>query len=1220
MRRFGFFGGLLLLGAFLRPAATPGPPVAGHAARNPSSPPWSPNCCAPALPPESDPGSAWTAICRAAASSSLPASPAQPGAPARQSPSPAPSQCISKGTKLEFLLASVPDPIHTHLLLYFDRSIESLQWAIGDAGYSFETYWLPWSAYPEKQLLTLADRRQRQLELDPQSAHPGVLIFGRHPLDLAAAAAGPDPLLIVFLVAETPTGGVRTPALMSALAAVGQASQAAGQPVPEIRFVGPDFSGSLRPLAALAQDLLRRDPLLRLRFVSGFVTSREAASSFQGSLAAFQDRASFAVTLENDDRASRLFRRYVQSKLAWFLEPKVALLSEDETLYGAAAPAIQAEDDDHRWLLIRYPRQIARLRNAAAESAAGESSEPSNSSVQFTLKDAAEEDGERSEKDSPSVFSRLQSPASQQAALLEIASVVRSEHVDYAGVLSTDVLDELFLSRFLRDACSATRVFTLDADLLFTTETQDHSLAGLLAVTNYPLISRNQHWTGASLKNGVPRRVVFSSRYAEATYNAARILLQRDVTPWNFNARGDYLLEYSMPLRPPENHPPLWLTVLGRDAYWPVALLDAEEHPPASTLFPSPYPPPLVEDLHPETPSRGWYLALWLVSGLALLHCVYVFYLLCLPARQAPDVKVGQGNQPPRIVHALRFVFPAYVEEGDRPSGHQVPYLLAITCVLFCLQFTLFIGTWPLYASHLSFSSPAQAAQTLGVVILLALAFVASALIARGFRQSVQSRAKSSVGGNAVTNTVAAWNEYWYIPVTAVPLAAVYCIVLSLLACQKRYEAGYFFAYRSLHLSSGVSPVMPLLLLAVAYFHWCWIQLRREQLLHPREILRDLRRQDNSTKATPPAGISAHMESAEEIIQNVFANQVWMPAAACLAVWVFALLQPWITLQSVEWPSYDAVYSLVLAGLYWLVAVCWTQFLWSWRAFRVVLQRLETDPCRNAFSRLRKEIASVPLVNKPREHQFFFTARCGDTLTAIQSFEQASLTPEDRTALRALKDRVKALAQDVHDTIKKFVTEPESSLWEDENVYPRLQLHLDQIGEIICDHLNETAWKDGDSDSLRRESEPPAVRPRRLTAAERLRILEEEFVAMRYLIYMRSVFRHLRNFLGFVVGGFVFIVLSLYSYPFEGRRWIGYVCMLTLLQFGIGIGIVFAQMDKDAILSRITDTRENQLGRTFFLRMAQFGALPLLALLTAQFPAINRLVLPWLRPALEALK
>ena len=92
------------------------------------------------------------------------------------------------------------------------------------------------------------------------------------------------------------------------------------------------------------------------------------------------------------------------------------------------------------------------------------------------------------------------------------------------------------------------------------------------------------------------------------------------------------------------------------------------------------------------------------------------------------------------------------------------------------------------------------------------------------------------------------------------------------------------------------------------------------------------------------------------------------------------------------------------------------------------------------------------------------------------------------------------------------------------------------------------------------------------------------------------------------------------SYPFQSHRWIGMATVITLIVIGAGVAMVFAQMDRDSVLSRITDTKANEIGKTFFFRFAQYGALPLITVLAAQFPSINRVLFSWVQPAFEALK
>jgi hypothetical protein len=44
------------------------------------------------------------------------------------------------------ILATVPDPLHTHLNLQFDRTMEALQQAAQDEYFTYDSSWLPWKS------------------------------------------------------------------------------------------------------------------------------------------------------------------------------------------------------------------------------------------------------------------------------------------------------------------------------------------------------------------------------------------------------------------------------------------------------------------------------------------------------------------------------------------------------------------------------------------------------------------------------------------------------------------------------------------------------------------------------------------------------------------------------------------------------------------------------------------------------------------------------------------------------------------------------------------------------------------------------------------------------------------------------------------------------------------------------------------------------------------
>jgi len=61
-----------------------------------------------------------------------------------------------RGT-MRFVLATVPDPAHTHLGLFFDRQIEAIEQAAQKDGYNFARAYMPWDSrdHPESSDLKI---------------------------------------------------------------------------------------------------------------------------------------------------------------------------------------------------------------------------------------------------------------------------------------------------------------------------------------------------------------------------------------------------------------------------------------------------------------------------------------------------------------------------------------------------------------------------------------------------------------------------------------------------------------------------------------------------------------------------------------------------------------------------------------------------------------------------------------------------------------------------------------------------------------------------------------------------------------------------------------------------------------------------------------------------------------------------------------------------------
>jgi hypothetical protein len=90
--------------------------------------------------------------------------------------------------------------------------------------------------------------------------------------------------------------------------------------------------------------------------------------------------------------------------------------------------------------------------------------------------------------------------------------------------------------------------------------------------------------------------------------------------------------------------------------------------------------------------------------------------------------------------------------------------------------------------------------------------------------------------------------------------------------------------------------------------------------------------------------------------------------------------------------------------------------------------------------------------------------------------------------------------------------------------------------------------------------------------------------------------------------------------PLPATRLIDWCFTILLVMLGLGFVWVFAQMHRNAILSRITDTKPNELGWEFYLRIITFGAIPVLTWLAYQFPQIGGGLYKVLQPGLQVVK
>src|SRR5580693_685462 len=231
----------------------------------------------------------------------------------------------------DFVIATVPDPVHTRLASDFDRAAEVIQQALQDEGYQFVRAVLPWDHRAHAEAATLKDRLAAEQYAKARAENPGLMAFRKDPPPNPGDGHGgapSRPYLFVLIVGESPTGGIAKRQFVNA---VGWITAITGTDCPPLWVLGPTFSGSLVSLADLLDCSNDRVGCHgRTYAFSGSVSSRSAIESFLRKEHALY--AAFASFQESTEVIIERFKRFLAGR--GYDDASIAIVSEDETKYG----------------------------------------------------------------------------------------------------------------------------------------------------------------------------------------------------------------------------------------------------------------------------------------------------------------------------------------------------------------------------------------------------------------------------------------------------------------------------------------------------------------------------------------------------------------------------------------------------------------------------------------------------------------------------------------------------------------------------------------------------------------------------------------------------------------------------------------------------------------------------------------------------------------------
>jgi hypothetical protein len=1124
--------------------------------------------------------------------------------------------------ELSFLIATVPDPIDSSLGYMFDRNAAAIQRAAEAAGYLLDRFDLPWADKEDQEKrrdIDVADHMLDRLRKPAADKKDEEKLKGRRHQREAATILfrgydnNKDPkLLLLFLVGETPTGGIHKTALKSAMEQVAAICGWGRKPhCDEFRMNAPTFSGSSDSLIEAFQRWRERKDLSsgphRFQLISGSAT----AISSEKKTYLKKLGASYLATVIEDEYSLKMFLNYLRSTAGASCR-EIAILTESGTGYGRQETL--CPDKKEPMLTLTYPFHVSQLRSTAEKTRpAGKESATAPPSLRpQNLRLSLEEGNEP--KDLVPPFSSFDT-FSVELVLSNILSTISRERIRYLGIFSTDIRDQIFLARKIREVAPNVVLFTFSAELIYLHTDVNLDFQGMLVVSTYPLFNRNQLWTYPF--KGVESRLQFASDTAQGVYNATLLLLH---TP-------DKMVEYGRPFdcgRDPKapRTPPVWLTAVGHSDLWPIKLLDQidpEKCPDnAQQASSSPGLRDHTQQLGLIETRPGLYpksLVPVLLSLILVCALPYVGMLLefCPYLPLKGKVRGLKQRTNWRMMKLLGdAIFFKYRQL-------RLLYLMAFSLALLTATFIIVRVLLRILVCRLSPRScdfeivlkpdaTLDVNKPLSVLILILILGLPTIFVALQYikpfifsGRSLKDRVEDIFSLLSVV----------FPPLLVFVLAAWYGREISSLAT----SAQLFVYFRMLNLESGLSPLLPLLFVGGGGLLWLLCCLRR---MHFLEELHHLNPQFGQGSLGDVAILETRLKKL--LGCSLFALP-WSPLVLvfvgipCFLLFIGIGGDRWFSL------GLPSVGGLIRAGeekyFYWFFgwafifvylafALTFLRFLILWRETRKLLHRLSCHPILPAYRSLPKKFLQTPRINLSSISQtapaLEFSVEQAGQLTSLAnhlfSFASTVGTLSYRVASH-LKDLNRLARQAERRRTWAFVAEARGK-WRKGIIFRNSsERALSKMSLLVAQAL-EPQW--GSTAIALSKDEKSWL------------VMAEHFLAGRVVVFLRHIFFHLGNLVYFVTVGLLLMLLAVNSYPFQPREpilWFNWAVILTSV---VLTTIVFVQINRDKIVSLLTGTTPGQINwnQEFVVRVILYGLVPILALLGAQFPEGLRNIVSWL--------
>jgi hypothetical protein len=1107
---------------------------------------------------------------------------------------------------------------------------------------------------------------------------PGVVLFRDSDNYKDGSTGEKNKLLILFLVGETPTYGVNQTVLLSALDQIAELSAGQTQirllaPLfsgsqDSLEFtlqkwlnkVGPQFRPHLKLISGSATAVDRNKFRHYIgdqgEFHATVLPSDFITDSFIKYLKQLDPKAGkIALLTEGNTAYGSAVRKEKQinvQKGGQVNQPNPAdSIDPTHNQKKAEQPSLT--------LNLPFPLHISQLRNASEKAKSARTNSPLDwhdvrrPSLPLLMEDHGET------KDVVPLFSTLET-ASAELVLANLLNEINRERIRYAGVVASDVKDAIFLIREIRRHCPDTVPFTFHSDLLYLRPEVNADLQGALVATTYPLFVQNQLWSAPF--DGTDNRLQFPSHLAQGAYNATLALLDMP----------EKMREYGKPFdkEPGQRRPGLWISIVGNNNLWPVRWW-----PPDGDYAYAARSAGLPKGLQTLNINlRGGFDSKTTFS--ALLFLGFIGTVISLAAlTQLINSSLSGEEKPPSSAIApvarrwerwksaqlkiVNLIDQSWFGEtfGDpvfkRAYKFERRVYLFVCCLSVLAMYLLilwaaFLPSWIAESSGLhwflarlpgDWTNPQklpvdwiQSYRWVRVlfIVLPLLAYIPTIWLwgslcdwlywkTQAWLKSKWPTSNQNTSEPVQEDKPAEPQDSFYFPHW---VGFVFALLTTGLAfylsfCYLRShppQEHLFFFLRASDFSSGVSPLVPLLLVGVAAFLWAFCELRRLMLL---ERLRD------PAQGSLPVLNFDHPETRSfagiktlevQLVDLARRHVLRLPASYfALGGMLIPCLYLWSrTIPSVEGRPFDWIFAVAFLLVSLAQGLTFLRFFYLWIALRRLLRQLSHHPLftQPLPAEAKERFLSLPKINittpTPNYGPLAFSVQQAGRLyqTLGDSPQATAMTAPLYAAESSLQCALKARAEGRwRDALKERC---------------QTQAELSEFSRLVA-QLLESRWRllhTPDTSPNTPVVKEPATAP---TPALTVKPPDwvrpaESYLASCITGFLHQILAHLQNLALFVTLGMILLLLAITSYPFQPRELFllfGWLLILTIVVVTLA---VFAQMSRDKVLSELSGTAPGQVSwnRDFLFRLVLHGLLPILALLGAQFPDAFRQIVAWL--------